>query len=588
VRLFTDGIPATMPDGQGQAASFNLDLAERIEVLRGPYSVVYGNHAGGVIQLFTREPEAGDRIEMRATGGSYDTWKLDANAQGRVGGFGYLLDASRFSTTGYRAHSAATRDQGLVKLSTALEDDGKLTFILNHLDQDGTQDPLGLSWASYQHDPRSVESVALTFNTRKSIDHSQVGAHYERGFAGGRLDLIAFYGERGVLQFQSIPPGPQAAPRSPGGVIDFARAFGGFDARWTHTVAVDAGTFSTTVGLDVQRSRDDRRGYQNFVGTELGVLGALRRNEIDRVTSIDPYLQLEWARGPWAFTTGLRRNDLKFAVDDRYFANGNDSGEVRYRQTTGMLGASFKLGAQTSVYVAAAKGLESPTLNELFYSGSGGGFNFGLKAARSKHLEAGLKTQIAKGVRAELAAYEVRTSDELIVDTATGGRTSYRNAARTLRQGVETSLQTQLPAGFSASVALSAGRAVYDAPFSTSTGVIEAGRRMPAVPAISGFAEFAWRDSASGRFAAVELHGRGRLEVEDSNAAPPAPGFASLSLRAGTEFRIVGWVASPFLRVDNVFDRQYVGSVIVGESNRRYYEPAPGLSFLAGIQLRSR
>ena len=53
VKLYQDGIPFTMPDGQGQTGSFALDTAKRIEVLRGPFAALYGNASGGVIQLFT-------------------------------------------------------------------------------------------------------------------------------------------------------------------------------------------------------------------------------------------------------------------------------------------------------------------------------------------------------------------------------------------------------------------------------------------------------------------------------------------------------------------------------------------------------
>ena len=53
VRLIVDGIPATMPDGQGQASNVALGSAQRIEVLRGPLAQLYGNAAGGVVQVFT-------------------------------------------------------------------------------------------------------------------------------------------------------------------------------------------------------------------------------------------------------------------------------------------------------------------------------------------------------------------------------------------------------------------------------------------------------------------------------------------------------------------------------------------------------
>jgi len=177
IRLVADGIPASMPDGQGQAATFNLDRAERIEVLRGPLAVVYGNHAGGVIQLFTPDGKGRPSIEGGLVAGSNNTWKADVSAQGEVAGLGYVIDTSHFATDGYRDHSKADRDQSMVKLTYKPTEDGKLTLIANTFKQNA-EDPQGQSWAGYQANPRSVAQPAIDYNTRKSIDHTQGGLTY--------------------------------------------------------------------------------------------------------------------------------------------------------------------------------------------------------------------------------------------------------------------------------------------------------------------------------------------------------------------------------------------------------------------------
>ncbi len=157
VRLISDGIPASMPDGQGQAATFNLDTAERIEVLRGPFSAIYGNHSGGVIQLFSKDGQNPPSVELNVTGGSYGTNKVDLNAQGEANGIGYVLDGSRFRTDGFRDHSAATREQAFGKITVKPTADSKLTIVANSLHQGNTQDPLGATWATFERDPRAGE-----------------------------------------------------------------------------------------------------------------------------------------------------------------------------------------------------------------------------------------------------------------------------------------------------------------------------------------------------------------------------------------------------------------------------------------------
>lgn len=585
IKLIADGIPASMPDGQGQAATFNLDQAERIEVLRGPFSAVYGNHAGGVIQLFSREGQGAPSLETTLSGGSYGSRKADLAAQGTAGGIGYVLDASRFSTDGYRDHSAATRDQAMAKLAADLDADSRLTLVANQLRQHDTQDPLGLTWGAYQSSPRSVTAVAETFNTRKSIDHVQGGATYLRRFGTDRLEISAYTGQRRVIQYQSIAS--VALPinaRTSGGVVDFDRTFGGAGVRWIAVRQLGGGSLTSTAGFDYERSVDDRRGYDNVDG----VKGRLRRDEQDTVSAFDPYLQAEWQSERWGLTAGLRHSRLDFKVDDHYSVgsnNGDDSGKVSYSRTTPVLGVLYKATPALNLYASAARGFEAPTFNEMFYSAGGGAFNFNLQPARSVHLEVGAKAFVGTDTRANLAFFQVRTQDELVVNDSTNGRTSYKNAGRTLRQGVELSLDTAWRNNLSGRLALSGLRAIYDETFSSGTPAVSvaAGNRIPGVAAATAFGELAWKHPASGFKAAIEGVYRSRIYVEDSNQQQAAPAYTIANLRLGFEQRSGAWKLKEFLRVDNLFDRGYVGSVIVGDGNQRYYESAPGRAWLAGV-----
>lgn len=612
IRLIADGIPASMPDGQGQAATFNLDRAERLEVMRGPLSAVYGNHAGGVIQLFTPDGKGAPSVETSVAAGSYGSWKADVAAQGEAGGIGYLLDASRFHTDGYRDHSSATRDQQLIKLTTRPDSDSRFMFVANGFRQMGAQDPLGLSWAQYQTDRKSVDPVALTFNTRKNIEHAQGGLSYERRFGEDLLQVSAYMGRRSVIQYQSIPIFVQRFTADPatflrrqhsGGVIDFDRDFSGFGVRWIARREIAGGKLTTTFGIDRETSSDDRRGWENFitadvapvcgVGTTVcGVRGNLRRQETDTVTNTDPYVQTEWQGEKWTFSAGLRYTSIRFEVDDDYVALGNadDSGKLTYRETTPVVAAVYKATPGLNLYASAARGFEAPTLNELFYSGANQGFSFDLKPATSRHLEIGMKAFVGDQSRLDLALFEVRTDDELVVANAQGGRTSYRNAGKTLRHGLELALDSQWQAGFTSRFAYTRLRAAYDQAFVTRINnadvVIDAGRKLPGVAANTLFGEVAWRHAPSGFHTAVELIAKDKVYVEDTNLRKAAPGYGIANLRLGVEQKYGPLRLNAFLRVDNLFDKDYVGSVIVGDGNGRYYESAPGRNWLLGAGAR--
>lgn len=590
VKLIADGIPASMPDGQGQAATFNLDMAERIEVLRGPFSAIYGNHSGGVIQLFTREGKGRPSVEASMFGGSDGVMKLDVNAQGEAGPVAYVVDTSRFETDGYRDHSAARRDQAFAKMTIKPGAASRLTFTASTLDQDDTQDPLGVTWQTFLRDPRAGEidqtdpvepkrTLAERYNTRKSISHRQVGASFEQRFGDDRLRAVAYGGKRQVIQFQSFSRGFQAPASHSGGVIDFDRDFHGVDINFTHIRQFGRGKLGTTVGIDYSRSTDARQGFENFIGAEFGVRGALRRDEDDVLTGFDPYVQAEWESGPWVLNAGMRHSRLKVEVDDHYLGNGDDSGAREYRKSTPVLGLLYKASPVLNVYVSAARGFETPTLNEMFYSPGGTGFNFALGPARSKHIEAGIKAIAGSKVRVNAALFNVRTSDELVVDTASGGRTSYRNAGETLRRGAELSMESAFGEGWSARLALTALKATYE----TAFGSVAAGSSLPGVARANMFGELAWDEKSERVGAALEAIASSKVHPDDANVETAAPGYGILNARIHAKQEMGRWRIREFVRLNNLLDRSYVGSVIVGDANKRFYEAAPGRTWLAGV-----
>jgi iron complex outermembrane receptor protein len=589
VRLLVDGIPATLPDGQGQAATFNLDMAERIEVLRGPFSAIYGNHAGGVIQLFTRDGAGPSSVALNVSAGSDGMRKSDVNAQGSAGAINYVVDASRFETDGYRAHSAATREQAFAKVSMELQAGAKLTVQASALRQPGSQDPLGVLWATWQRDPRAGEidttdtanpkrTFAERYDTRKDITHQQLGFAWDQRWGEGQLHLAAYGGNRRVIQFQSFSKAFQAPASHSGGVVDFDRSFEGIDLHWTQAAKLADATLNVTIGVDYARANDARLGFENFVGTVFGVKGQLRRDEQDRQEGIDPYLQAEWLQGPWQVSAGLRHSRLNLSVDDHFKSNGNDSGNLSYVHSTPVLGLLYKLHPSLNLYASAAGGFEAPTMNEMFYSSSGG-FNFKLAAARSTHIEAGLKAKEGN-VRLNAALFQVNTRDELVVDSAIGGRTSYRNASRTLRQGAELSIEGRAGEDWSAQLAATLLRAVYTQGF----GAVLAGSRIPGVPNANLFAELAWKPRTSAIGATLEVQANGRAYADDTNADIPAPGYALVNASINAQFVVGKWQLKQFIRFNNVADRRYVGSVIVGDANKRYYEAAPGRNLLFGAK----
>ena len=583
IKLIADGIPASTPDGQGQAATFNLDTADRIEVLRGPAATLYGSNAGGVIQMFSRNGEGPPRIGAETLVGSDGLNKHHLSAEGAVQGAGFVLDASRMDTDGYRDHSSARRDQTFAKLNLEPDDDSKLALIYSSLEQNGTQDPLGQTWAGYKADPRSVSSNALAYNTRKSIDHQQVGMNYERYIGDATLQVNAYTGRRSVIQYLSIPKGVPSNERG-GGVVQFDRKFYGGGVRWMQPIDSVPGELMIITGLDFDQSEDSRHGYKNYNGNTLGVKGELRRNEIDTARSLDPYIQANWAIDRWTLQAGVRHSTMELDVNDKFFSNGNGdaSGNKTYQKNTPSVSVMYAFTPDLHGYISAGKGFETPTQAELAYApGDIEGFNFGLKPSESTQYEVGLKAQVNNSTRVNAAVFQITTEDELVVNASKDGRTSYQNAGRTLRRGFELGIESQLSEQWSANLAYTRLQATYDSNFSNSGKTVEKGNYLPGVPQTTLFAELNWkpRDWVS---TAVEGMYRSKIYVEDTNQKQAAPAYSVFNWRARFEQKVEHWTFHQTLRLDNLLDRQYIGSVIVGDGNDRYYEAAPGRSWYAG------
>ncbi|MEQ1683199.1 MAG: TonB-dependent receptor [Burkholderiaceae bacterium] len=582
VRLYVDGIPATLPDGQGQITNVDLGSADRIEVLRGPFSALYGNSSGGVIQVFSEEGTGPPTLGFGVSGGSDGALRLSAKFSGATGSFGYVASTSRFTTDGYRDHSATERTIGNVKLTLTPDNDSKFTLLANSLSLPKAEDPLGLTRAQFEADPRSVDPVANNFNTRKTVDQLQGGLVYERRLnANHSLRALVYSGKRETEQFQAIPTGPQNNPLHPGGVISLDRNYSGTDLRWTSKGVLGEAPASLVAGLAYDKLAEHRVGYQNFIGTTLGVEGARRRDENNDVSNFDQYLQAALQLTPaFSLNAGLRHSKVKFASTDHYIVgtNPDDSGSTAFTATLPVVGVMFALSPEWHLYATAGRGFETPTLNELAYRPGGAtGLNFALQAARSNSVEAGVKARVAGLGEFTAAVFDTRTSGEIVTQTNTGGRATFQNAGATHRSGLELGGSASLGGDLRAQAAMTWLNARYSEGF----GAVPAGNKIPGIAARSLFAGLNWAP-AQGLRGGVEGRYLSKVYVNDANS-DAAAGYFTVSANVGYGIGLGTWELNGFARVDNLFNRQTIGSVIVNEGNGRFFEPAPGRTWTAGV-----
>ena len=605
LRLYTDGIPATMPDGQGQVAHFDLAGAQRVEVLRGPFSVLYGNSSGGVIALFGA-PVTAALAEVGVDAGSFGLRQARATVAAPLGnGFDLRASLSKLETDGFRPQSAADRRLANLRLGWQGANDRVVLLVSDHAQN--AQDPLGLSLAGLQADPRGTAAVATQFDTRKTIAQTQAGVNWRHQFAEGGVlresSLSLHSGERSVVQYLAIPAGTQANVRHGGGVIDFDRRYEGMEARlqfgWAGVNAV--------AGVAVERQTDDRRGYENFTGTSaaptaLGVQGKLRRDETNSAESRDAFLQAEWALGPaLSATAGLRAGRVTIDVEDRYIngLNGNDGGSLRFDYTNPVLGLRWTAAPGWALHASVARGFESPTLGELAYSADNSGFNKTLGGQTSHQAELGSKWR-SPAFDVDATLFMVRTDDEIGVRSNTGGRASFQNVGRTKRHGAELATTWRPATGLRVQAALSWLHAEYADSFITCDGTpcpgqnnaalktVPAGNRIAGTQRANAWAQAAWRTGPLGGEWALEWRATARTLANDLNTAA-APGYALAHLRWSGKLALGPSDALELLaRIDNLLNRDHVGSVIVNDGNGRFYEPGAPRSLLLSMRWQHR
>ena len=602
VRLFVDGIPASAPDGSGQVANFPLGGADRIEVVRGPMAALYGASSGGALLLYTEEGQHPAQWRSGVVAGSDGLLRVSTQATGKTGapkepGWSYALDVSRFATDGARPQSEADRTNANLKLSRPHEG-GRTVLVLNQ-HSSFALDPQGLSRAELNANPMQTTASAINFNTRKSVAQTQLGLAFEQALGGGhKLELMGYGGQRQVVQYQSIATGAQVPPGSSGGVIDLDRDYWGWNARWRHEGDWQGGRLSVSAGLASDHQSDQRKGYENFIGSTLGVQGKLRRDEVNRASTLDPYVQAEWRSKDLTLMGGVRQTRTEYESSDRFVGTGNadDSGRKTFQATLPVVGMRWQWTPAVQAFASVGKGYEIPTLNEVAYrSGGVSGFNAQLNAARSTSAELGLRGR-AERFRWNATAFDIRTNDEIVVQNNTGGRTTFQNAGRTQRQGLELSGDWRY-GPISLVSALTWMQAEYLDAFMTCTTTgcpnvnpqvqVPAGQRIPGLPMQQVFVQAAWDTGWAGSRVVFETRHVGRVMVNDLNS-DSAVGHTLFNLGLHFKQDRGDWTLREFVRLDNLTDRRHVGSVIVNDGNNRFFEPGLGRKLLVGLEAQRR
>ena len=430
IKVIVDGIPETLPDGQGAVDSIDLGATKQIEVIRGPSSSMYGNAAGGVISLTSEgAPTDSPFADIRVASGSNGYGKVQFKTGGQTDKLNYLVSVSDLELDGWRAHSKAINRQLTSRLDLDLGKNRDLLTIINVTDQPQSDDPGALTRALAISNPRSAWPGNVTFHAGEAIKQTRIGFVYTAP-AGehGTIKARNYYANRDFGNLLPIPTN---------GIVDLQRDFagGGFSYNYDGFWLDRPNRF--VAGVDFDDQDDARKRYANLQG----VRGALGFDQREHVTSQGVFLQDELSLSKIVqLTMGVRVDSVKFDVTDHYFADGfDDSGSRTFDNTSPMVGVTVQIDPKLSLYATYSSSFETPTTTEFNKPDGTGGFNQNLDPQIAHNVEVGVRGTLNKRQRYEVSVYSTDVTGELIpfeVPTAPG-RNYYVNAGKSQHNGVE-------------------------------------------------------------------------------------------------------------------------------------------------------
>jgi iron complex outermembrane receptor protein len=578
VKVLLDGVPQTLPDGQGQLTNVDFGAVRQVEVIRGSASSLYGNASGGVVALESERPGASPFASLaRAEGGGFGLFRWSSRTSFRSGGLGGMLSISRFSLDGFRRHSAAEAFQLQGSGEYLVSGNSTISVRLAHSDAPRADNPGALTLAELQADPSAAAPNNVSRFAGKEVSQQQASVTFRQQGEGHSNTEIAVFGLRRTLD----------NPLATNLFITLDRWAGGVRLSSTRALGRNSSAPRVTMGADLQRMRDDRT---NSVATGGQPTDTIILDQLETVTEIGPFLHLAWQPARRILlSAGIRYDRVSFGVDDRYLGDSLDNSGSRVMSAwSGHLGASLTGSTVLIPYVNVATSFETPTTTELVNQPGGtGGFNDLLEPQRAINYEVGFRGRTGAAMEYSAALFFGRVHDALIPFSEIGGRAFFTNAGRLHNDGVELGLRIAPVASWDVAVAYTYAHYRFDRYRIISGTTVDTldGNRLAGVP--RHYLRMLVRLAPARQL---------RLELEQQVSS-------SLFADDGNTIEVEGWGAGvttfrgswnvdagaayllPFFGVNNLFDRSYVSSVTVNGFGGRVFEPGPGRNAYLGLEI---
>jgi iron complex outermembrane recepter protein len=589
LKILLDGVPQTLPDGQSQLTNVDFADIERAEVLRGASSSLYGNASGGVISFQTERAAPGpfaQRVRVQGGDGKRDGdgfYKWQSWTSARSGDVSGTLSVSQFKADGFRQHSAAEFRQLNGGIDYAISGSTLGTLRLSLADDPRAQNPGALTLPEYTVNPDSAAGNNILRGADKDAQQHQLALGIRHFDASGNEYEATIFGLIRDLANPLAAPPFIGAPLTAGTYVAIDRAVGGARAGIARRLGAGEQSPRVTAGVDLQRMRDDRQNFVSDAGRRTDVTLLDQR---EQVTEFGPFAQVQWSPDEQLLlSTGARYDWVRFDLDDRFLTDGDDSGVRTMAALSGNVGVSWSFGQQLIPYLNISTAFETPTTTELVNKPDGsGGMNAELGPQRAVNYEIGARGQPLPSVSYSVALFLGRVTDAIVQGPEVGGRAFFRNAGKTHNDGAEVGVSVAPVRGLTLNGAYTYARYRFTS-YQLADGTVLDGNRLPGVP--EHFWRLGLRTSLPADFYLDADHTiSSSILADDANTIwVDAWGAGITNLRLGWDGRAGQIELAPFLGVNNLWDRRYVGSVTLNGIGGRVFEPAPRRIIYLGTEI---
>jgi len=567
VKIYVDGIPETLPDGQGQVDNIDINAISSIEVIRGPSSALYGNASGGVINIFTAEPEA-NSFSVDVGQGDFGYRSINFEQNYIQNNHSLALNLTTKELDGYRDNNEHQNQQVSLRLHSDFNSSTSLISSFNYTRQPVSQDPGGINFNQLSTNRSSAYQNNILYDAGESLSQARMGVSLIHNLQNSsQINLRGYTVKRAFVS---------NLPLKNSGQIDLSRDFYGIAGFIQSEYEIRSMPFTLQLGFDSDFQRDHRKRWDN----DFGDRGIARLDQSENVDNIGIYAQTIFSPSDnLILNIGLRNDRLKYDVIDSYFDNGDDSGQLEFSDTSPMLGLNYGINEKIRLFANFSSSFEAPTTTEL----AGpyiGGFNTDLKSQSAQSKEIGVRYgSSGSDLYMDVAIFDISVTGELVPYEleAFPGRDFYENAGSSTRKGFELGIYYHLNEELSLNFAHTNADYVFDE-FEDYSG-----NRIPGLPNSLSFLELI-HTNLFGFHTTLNV-----LSVSDqftNNANSTVnPDYQTANLIISKNIMLSRWNLKPYFGIYNLTNEQYNQNVRINAFGGRFFEPAPPKNYYLGFQL---